>query len=824
LGADAWAAQCFDLSSMQSVQFADSSVFSCVPSVLLPRLLGEPMRLDIKSPIHIRGSGDTWPQEAVIGRNVGAGRVPLSAAWTARDQVTLQESSNVANWKWQIDGEVIEVSAIEVIAEAISQLSYRISPKASIAVIIPNDFRQQEQQQILDSCRKKKLTNVTLLWAPVAAALAWIDRYESSLNELYTKGKNQLLHVHLDWGATRFTELSIQKENKPKYCKWLPARARPRLNDLLAGFGWSLESGADANSCLNERWTSLLAGVGATSSHQIVMPSGRANLLKEVQDWNITSGDPAVHLKAFKNKLIDGSKKYAGVVITGDHVNFNFAGGLNFRSALRSFAPKLFEKSIIAPGVEGERQLARGGAIFAAHKGNGIVSYLDTLPELDLFVETHENFEWKNLLDTKNEYVAGGEKWELPEPIKGLSVRRGATSVRLVVSHEEYRGVREIEAQLTEAAQERQSAELWVSAVAAQGNAKLTLKLHSDEQNAKKEIFADWRRMKPIKDDKGQLVDKNKYLEDQPRAFPELMPRRNSLECWNRAEYRVEQLIAEVENAGAKLHSIGNAEGPLRFLNQAVQQKDPSQFPNDATAIGSNYDCPGSQQDLERFSDAMIKLSRFCVKNRSRGVSWTVRILGYISVDNSDFEDWLIRYLLKGNDEFAGGMQAVKHSFGLCARNAANIEIFFTHVFEKENRRIVENDLKAVSQILRYRHNASENLNADLAQKIFKRCTLEFEQELGKGGRSLRFRWSSLIIVYILRRRMYDSSFIDPDGHSAVSAKKLFEKAIEDCNSGRVRPLGGSVNVPAALRQMIEYIDKKGRGDILMSNEGKSGK
>ncbi len=36
---------------------------------------------------------------------------------------------------------------------------------------------------------------------------------------------------------------------------------------------------------------------------------------------------------------------------------------------------------------------------------------------------------------------------------------------------------------------------------------------------------------------------------------------------------------------------------------------------------------------------------------------------------------------------------------------------------------------------------------------------------------------------------------------------------------GCLRPMGGSVDLPAALQQMINYIDRKGSGDIQMASE-----
>ena len=53
------------------------------PAVLLPRVSGEPLRIDLMSPPHPRGTGDAWPPESVLRTNDGGGRLPLAFVWPA---------------------------------------------------------------------------------------------------------------------------------------------------------------------------------------------------------------------------------------------------------------------------------------------------------------------------------------------------------------------------------------------------------------------------------------------------------------------------------------------------------------------------------------------------------------------------------------------------------------------------------------------------------------------------------------------------------------------------------------------------------------------
>ncbi len=212
-------------------------------------------------------------------------------------------------------------------------------------------------------------------------------------------------------------------------------------------------------------------------------------------------------------------------------------------------------------------------------------------------------------------------------------------------------------------------------------------------------------------------------------------------------------------------------------------------------------------------SQKTVGNASLATQSSNDGFVIVVRILGYLSVDSLEFENWLIKNICSSFPDRG----SVTHSFGLCARDSGNIAKFLSAVFA--SRDVGTNDLKSASQILRYRAKATEAMTSELCENVFRVSLRVFEREMANGGRSFAFRWSSLIVVYILRRRMFDSGFAEPEDKLAQHAKVLFSTAIRHSKSGKLHPIGGSVDLPAALQQVIDYIDKKGRGDILMAVE-----
>ncbi|MBB3205476.1 hypothetical protein FHS27_001276 [Rhodopirellula rubra] len=772
------------------------------PSVLLSRTVGEPRRLDYWSPPHPRGTAAPWPPEAAVNGDTGGGRFPIAAAWTGR----VDDGNEL--WRWIIDDEDHELSSLDALASGASQLAKMHAKDAPSAIVIPNDFRQREQQKLLDACAAAGV-NASLLWLPVAAALAWLEQQQDKLTPPRSVSDDPLTLpiVHADWGQVRCSTLQLVPTKAEKGFRWIPARKRPKESDCpIPGFGWGEAAACEASNS-QAIWKQRFASpVQARSTNPSTSDS---NLLEQIAGWSIEQKSNwqvdltlAEHLKSIPSA--------AAIVFVGDFADQVASGEHVSRQTAAAGIPTL-----IADGVVGECLLARGSAIFALDRVEGRTSYLDTLPDLELFVDRNHQYDWLSLLGDTDQFVSGGEEWNLPRPIEGLALRRGATSIKLVVAHDEYDGVRELQVTLDRPAEQRLSATLRVSATPAQGNAKLRLLTQQQGEIPSRSIQANWDRMKPVLDHEGQSVDKETFLKMQPRAFPELFPRRWSHGKWRAAMPTVQKMIQRVSNELPE--AIMKDDWAITHLKDRLLAKDQSQSPYDATAIGSDFKAPYDQNVLEALGESLLKLWRSTNHLNSPALSTLVRAMGYLSIEDSDFDLWLAINLQNSFRD----RQSVLHTSGLAMRNPESIAALFDFVFFPNGRLASPgaNELKAISQVLRYRTNATQGISSVKCEQVIQSCIGIFERGMERGGGGYPFRWASLIIVYMLRRRMFDLDFLDPEQELATQAKELFRTAIERHKQRRLRPMGGSVDLPAALQQMINYIDRKGSGDILMASE-----
>ncbi len=774
-------------------------------SVLLSRMTGEPARLDYWSPAHPRGSANDWPPEAKVSNETGGGRFPLAAAWTGR----VEDRS----WRWQIDGDHRVLSSLDAIASGATQLAKIHARSSPSAIVIPNDFRQREQQRLLDACSAMSV-NASLLWLPVAAALAWLDSHHETLPSPRVDSTDRLMLtvVHADWGHIRCSTLQLVARGDENGVRWVPARRRPTVSDWsIAGFGWKERTGCHRLN-VSEMWRNrFILANGRVEQHA---SSSDSNVLEQVAGWPVEQSTTQVVDLGLAEHL-SGRPVPASIIFVGDfatQVSSGSAVSRYLNSASNFRAPIA---CVVADGGSGEDMLAKGASIFARDRIEGRTSYLDTLPDLELFVDRNYRYDWLSLLGDTDQFVAGGQPWELPDPIDGLALRRGATSIKLVVAHDEYEGVRELQVPLDRPAEQRLSAKLHVSATPAQGNAKLRLVTQAREEIPSRSILANWDRMRPVLNHEGCPVDKDAFFKMQPRAFPELFPRRWSHAKWQAALPTVEKLSRRVQNEDTA--SIMKDAWSVSHLKDRLLAKDQSQSPYDATAIGSDFKAPSNQPALDALSLALLTLWRTSRHSESPSFTTVVRALGYISVEDNEFDIWLANNL---RNQFRD-RQCVLHTCGLALRQPANIAKLFEFVFFPNGGLASPgaNELKAISQVLRYRTDATKEISSRKCEQVIESCLRIFERGMERGGGGYPFRWASLIIVYMLRRRMFDLDFLDPEQELATKAKELFRTAIERHKQRRLRPMGGSVDLPAALQQMINYIDRKGSGDILMAGE-----
>lgn len=782
-------------------------------SILLPRFPAEPYRIDMGVEPHPRGSGLSWPVEAMIHTQYGVGRIPLG--------VLLESIEQGDSVSWQTD-EMRRFACSEAFAGAIAQVIGDVESEAHVLLAIPNHWNEVLQQKLIDAFQDANI-KVTLLWRPIAAAFDWCEQFAEKLNT-YTgdigESVGKLFSLYIGFDTIEVTELElVQWQAEGRSASVVPARKRPRQEDRLPSFGirqaiqylrqqyHNRLSGNVSDSELlaalwNQLWCSHFPHELQVSPVFNEVSSGPANDLLESNIARIEQLHPHQVRSRLQQCRLNLQKHYDGIVVSGALANCKFLSGARIWEWALDGLGVCSENALVEGLHCDDGLLAKGAGIFAHRLEKKLPTYLDTLPRLEMLISDKGEPTWIDLLEPEQKWVEGGRLWQRPEKIRNLSIAAGSIDLKLAVAHEEFRGVRELVADLPEAKSE-EKVSLSVQMFPAQGSARI--EIHPDRVGylENQRVFVDWRRMKEITEEDGRPTTKQDYLNGLPRSFPELLPRVMSAARWRKARESMATLL-KMFRRNEPLNAINHQ---LVVTRDLIRAKDPSKFPQDATAFDSDGNCAGDF-DLDDFiSAAWDYYIRF-------QPSKFIRAIAYTHVNHKPFHDNIIRNL-QGPIIHEDYIVAA----GKCLREAEHISSFL-EVFFKTRRALQFNRVwwRALSEILRFRGNATQLISSQRCYDLMQLAWKGFKSDRLSNSGTESFRLECLVIVYTLRRRAYDDTFLDPESDLAVGIKNEFRQARADAKAGRLWLMGGSIDLSQQLQLIIDYVDRRGRGQLLIGD------
>jgi hypothetical protein len=781
-------------------------------AILLPRFENEPFRMDLGIEPHPRGSGRSWPVEAIAHLQYGVGRLPIASL--------LERIERGDAVEWQTDT-MRSHSCSHALAGSLAGLMNTRQNDVNLVFVIPNHWNELLQQKLLDALQFSNL-NARLLWRPVAAALDWCDNFSAYLagyqgEQGDTVGK--LLSLYIGFDTIEVTELDLVRwGNGANGAAIVPARKRPKPADRMPSFGLrqAIQNLVQApeevrlrvsgsNDLLSYVWNQLwCTNLVASYERKTIFndsSSATSDSALEAFTCNIEQLNPIqikLRLQQCK-KLLE--TKYDGIVISGALANCDFVNG----KKIWKWCTECLDVTTNSFWIEGYNcesgLLTRGACCFGRRLQDEQPTYLDTLPRLEMVISDKGEPAFIDLLDPEQKWVDGGRIWHRPERITNLSIATGSIDLKLAVSHEEFIGVREVVTDLPTKAEATEKVSLSIQMFPAQGNARIELHPDHPEFFDKQRVFVDWKKMHELKNESGKTLSKEDYLDSLPRSFPGLLPRIMSPSKWRKAKTYVQRVRDSIQRDAPV--TVVNSE--FRLARESFREKDQSRYPQDATAFDSEGKCAGDF-DLDEFMNFVWP---YFLKHQP---SEFVRALAYTHVNHKGFHEFILRHL---SSRFVHENFVV--AAGKCLRDPAHIAVF-VDAFLSENRRGASSNVwwKALSEILRFRGNATQNISSEKCLTLMKIAGKQFEMQRKGGGGGEYFRLVCLVIVYTLRRRAFDDTFLDPDGETAIWIKNQFREARADVKAGRLTLMGGSIDLSQQLQLIIDYVDRKGRGQLLI--------
>jgi len=415
-------------------------------------------------------TGLYWPPEARVQAGKFLRRVPVPYSWRA----LVEAGDRMIRWKVG-DGVSFPLSHIischikDILEKQKSNFS---KDQDSIVVAIPDNLDEYGQELLIKELHKKlslhkrekqKQEQVILIWRPIAAALAWLDKVEG---DFIPKKMTEEDHIHVLYLGPDAVEISTfrlkVKPDKNGFLYVLPLRERPSYLPILTGMDWIgrvIEETFDwpdegdfwqAFTRFPEIWAAVAnltwnkkerPHVWSTESgwtfwdppkdlskKALSVPAGPCTTLREIcrnscplssqRDSNV---EESIN-QFLKKEVRELSKKHSGgrlygMILCGPLMSNGIPPWLE--SELETLAARglrldgpLDEPELgrlwISP--HSEEAVAEGAAIYGNRLIKGIPTYLDTMPQISILAQYLGGYKWIPLLDA--EEVLGGETYE----------------------------------------------------------------------------------------------------------------------------------------------------------------------------------------------------------------------------------------------------------------------------------------------------------------------------------------------------------------------------------------------------------------------------
>ena len=178
--------------------------------------------------------------------------------------------------------------------------------------------------------------------------------------------------------------------------------------------------------------------------------------------------------------------------------------------------------------------IARGAAIYGKRLEERLPTYLDTLPQIQIAIQSTQSgkTEWSDLLTAGDTYVDGGRRWRRDPDITGLAIQAYSSNLELFINHEEHDHVRAVTAAIPKKMNQNEPVSLSVTITPAQGSATIEVVPEDRAIFAGRRVLVEWRNMpKHLVDQKP--VTAVEFIKKLPRSYPDISPRVQYHEQWS---------------------------------------------------------------------------------------------------------------------------------------------------------------------------------------------------------------------------------------------------------------------------------------------------
>lgn len=790
------------------------------------------------------GCGLQWPPAARIDREHPIDRIPSPIAWQG------------------LCGDLNEFAPpLGVITRAIMG-SFSESTPCSLVIpdTLPARSRKALLQQFTDGWKPR------LLWRPVASTLAWIESNRSYL-ELLPKNDLSLgfvLSLHLGLDSLEATLVEVRRFTQGPRTFILPARRLPavsmeghpsthhgaaRLAELVA----ERLSESDPSRAWNMLWCSDWCGgeeskrsqqlhprelldflaVGTSSQFHSILKNASLKTPTQNAKIELTTMRSRILKESFETvtkldqwlkevRRIAAHPGIIGTVATGSISESLMKGERFDETAALINLPT----ANLLQTADGYDPLSHGAALYSRRLADGEPGYLDTLPRIETLVTRQGEPGWLDLtaqedMSDEDRFVVAGKVFDEVVPDQGIGVAKESDLLQLTLTMEGEARVKENRIELAEPVTHATPVNLRVLMDPGQGSPRLVIEPDDPDAFRGRRVEIDWSD-RPFSE-----KTRTEALEEVPRTNPPTEVRIASLASWQGSDFfnamngprtrfkNVRSAIKHFIQIDSDWRSQERALKELRGLLRANDQNFlAGTAPVHATAFSSDGEIHPDADDplnlVKTFKEKLLDIisESEIDKNMTSLFRSALGCAGYCGLRKNSLQNGLLREM-----KSRPGHESELICLGNTIKTNRECKRFFESMI-KVNRVLSNNELRALSRVLQYREDALMDVDSEACNRLMDSCTTVLQKQVEQANAQYLFRHASISIVYLLRRRRYDESFLAPSEARAMQIKSLFTETIRKFERREMTAVGGFVDLRVVAQRLIDYIDRRGQGRL----------
>jgi hypothetical protein len=764
------------------------------------------LALETAVPLSPFGVGGPWPPEAQVGPLEGARRLPLALALATLERPAGAQRDDARDlmWSWPRVGRFDdEEPGQEHLAALVRRTIGRFAEtkSAPLALAVPNGLPLIEQTMLLGRLGR----SVRLIWRCMAAGLyrSLLQARDGASNRGVSLGPEaKVVHVHLGmdgFEATRFMYARHQGAQGPALL--VPRRSRPRigLNVSVANPFLGLQLCAHAHwshsNDVDQLWSSMFAApaplkIPKASLSRVRLPSifredrraGWPRVLEGAvqsrQQVEAAVARWAGEVAALVNH--DSEGKPHVILTTGDFAHIADDGQID---DLLSLPARMIAELARGAHVPFERlesaAIAKGAALYASRRARQWATYLDELPPVEIVVQSQGGARWEHLL--KQPHYDAGTPVEIK--LDHFSLNAGERQILLPVYVHEFGedtpDVLATNVEFKHSTPARTAAEVVVEVEAATGLPVVRATVHGD-LNETAEV--DW-----VNDRASACTGMTKtgYLDSLPRAFPPIEPRVAG-DWWVTGGRFKTVRVPELEIfecTGEQLSErlprlyVGVESRFLAAVGAFLRLARKREWSQELASWVAATDAEGRNATSAEIASAASTLHKAVFREWSEP-KISDRAGKALAALCWNEPSW-VQHLLSGSGQLrdVGEHHYLIAGLGMCVSEDREMALAISALADRlhvnmraaalrgSNPRGI-GTLMAIGNLLSLRGDAMKCVSDDAANQLAHDVSQFVARTISSGGFKNKFQALLRTLVYLTRRRAYQSSFLSPESQA----------------------------------------------------------